>query len=69
MSKSSTVDHHFLIAPVSAQAHIKHNRSEQPLRSKSQPRVVCDLHLEQVPLSLVDVRSYYYSFIYFTIKS
>ncbi|XP_047110726.1 vacuolar protein sorting-associated protein 13D [Schistocerca piceifrons] len=54
MSKSSTWEHHFLMSPVSAQAHIKRNRSEQPLRSKTQPRIVCDLQLDEVPLTLVD---------------
>lgn len=47
--------HSFLLSPVSAQAHVKRNRSEQPLRSRFQPRIVCDLHLEEVPLSLFDV--------------
>ncbi|XP_034247458.1 vacuolar protein sorting-associated protein 13D isoform X2 [Thrips palmi] len=46
--------HNFLLSPVSAQAHVKRNRSEQPLRSRLQPRIVCDLHLEEVPLSLYD---------------
>lgn len=46
--------HNFLLSPVSAQAHVKRNRSEQPLRSRLQPRIVCDLHLEEVPLSLFD---------------
>ena len=47
--------HRYVLSPVSAQAHVKRNRSEQPLRSRSQPRIVCDLELEEVPLSLDDV--------------
>lgn len=45
----------YILAPVSAQAQIKRNRSEQPLRSADTPRIVCDLSLEEVPLSLIDV--------------
>ncbi|KAJ8964860.1 hypothetical protein NQ314_004578 [Rhamnusium bicolor] len=43
----------YIVPSVSAQAHIKRNRSTQPLRS-STPRIVCDLLLEEVPLTLVD---------------
>lgn len=46
--------HKFLLSPVSAQAHVKRNRSELPLRSHLEPRIVCDLHLGEVPLSLYD---------------
>lgn len=45
----------YIVPSVSAQAHLKRNRSTQPLRS-SVPRIVCDLILEEVPLSLIDVR-------------
>lgn len=55
MSQCMALRHQFVLSPVSARAHIKRNRSEQPLRSRTQPRVVCDLHLEEVPLSLTDV--------------
>ncbi|KAJ9601169.1 hypothetical protein L9F63_000689, partial [Diploptera punctata] len=55
MSLLLTEKHQFVLSPVSAQAHIKRNRSEQPLRSRTQPRIVCDLHLEEVPLSLTDM--------------
>lgn len=54
--------HNFLLSPVSAQAHVKRNRSEQPLRSRLQPRIVCDLHLEEVPLSLYDVSFQVFNF-------
>jgi vacuolar protein sorting-associated protein 13D len=45
---------HYILAPVSAMAHVKRNRSEQPLRSSDTPRLVCDLILDEVPLILVD---------------
>nr|XP_015839049.1 PREDICTED: vacuolar protein sorting-associated protein 13D isoform X1 [Tribolium castaneum] len=45
---------HYILAPVSALAHVKRNRSEQPLRSSDTPRVVCDLILDEVPLTLID---------------
>lgn len=45
----------YILAPVSAQARVKRNRSEQPLRSSDTPRLVCDLLLEEVPLILIDV--------------
>lgn len=58
MNSTSERQHKYLVAPVSACAHLQRNRSEQPLRSKDTPRVVCDLTLDQVPLSLVDVSNY-----------
>lgn len=48
--------HEYLLSPVNAQAHVKRNRSELPLRSKTNPRIICDLTLDQVPLSLTEVR-------------
>lgn len=44
----------FILSPVHSHAHVKRNRSEKPLRSKTNPRIVCDLTLDQVPLSLSD---------------
>jgi vacuolar protein sorting-associated protein 13D len=57
MYRCVSIKHQFVLSPVSARAYIKRNRSEQPLRSRTQPRIVCDLHLEEVPLSLADVSS------------
>lgn len=54
-NQSDTFSQHYILSPVSAQAHVKRNRSEQPLRSQDTPRITCDLQLEQVPLKLVDV--------------
>jgi vacuolar protein sorting-associated protein 13D len=57
MYRCMSLKHQFVLSPVSAQAYVKRNRSEQPLRSRTQPRIICDLHLEEVPLSLTDVSS------------
>uniref|UniRef100_A0A0A9WG36 Vacuolar protein sorting-associated protein 13D n=3 Tax=Lygus hesperus TaxID=30085 RepID=A0A0A9WG36_LYGHE len=46
--------HDYLLSPVNAQAQIKRNRSELPLRSRVNPRIVCNLTLDEVPLSLTD---------------
>jgi vacuolar protein sorting-associated protein 13D len=59
VSQFAALKHQFVLSPVNAQAHVKRNRSEKPLRSRTQPRIICDLHLEEVPLSLTDV-SYKY---------
>lgn len=45
----------FVLSPVSAQARLKRNRSELPLRFRTQPRVVCDLILDSMQLSISDV--------------
>jgi len=45
----------FILAPVSAQARLKRNRSELPLKSRTQPRIVCDLILETIQFSITDV--------------
>ncbi|CAH1134889.1 unnamed protein product [Ceutorhynchus assimilis] len=44
----------YIVPSVSAQAHLKRNRSLQPLRSSSTPRIICDLILDEVPFTLVD---------------
>lgn len=46
--------HQYIVSPVSAQAKLKRDRSETPLRTRSRPRLVCDLVLEEVSLSLSD---------------
>ncbi|XP_064107510.1 intermembrane lipid transfer protein VPS13D-like isoform X2 [Macrobrachium nipponense] len=47
-------DHEYILAPVSATACVKRNLSEAPLRSRSSPRITCDLKLDTFPLSLSD---------------
>lgn len=51
----SSMQHRYVISPVSAQAHLKRDRSETPLRTRSRPRLVCDLILNEVQLTLNDV--------------
>uniref|UniRef100_A0A8D8MD60 Vacuolar protein sorting-associated protein 13D n=1 Tax=Cacopsylla melanoneura TaxID=428564 RepID=A0A8D8MD60_9HEMI len=53
--KQESKGHNYILSPVSAHAHLKKNLSEQPIRSKSQPRIFCDLHLDNVPLHVTDV--------------
>lgn len=54
----SSLAHQFIVSPVSAQAHLKRDRSETPLRTRSRPRLVCDLILEEVQLTLNDVSGF-----------
>lgn len=49
-------DHEYILSPVSATACIKRNLSEAPLRSRSTPRLICDLKLDKFPLSLSDAQ-------------
>lgn len=53
MSKNKIQRH--ILSPVNARAHIKRDRSERPLRSINKPRIVVDLLLDEVPLSITDV--------------
>lgn len=48
-------DHNYIISPVSAQAKFKRDRSDTPLRTRSRPRLTCDLVLSEVKLILIDV--------------
>lgn len=52
--KSST-KHLYIVNPVSAEAKFKRDRSEMPLRTRSRPRLTCDLVLNEVQLTLSDV--------------
>ncbi|KAL1131083.1 hypothetical protein AAG570_012320 [Ranatra chinensis] len=52
MNTSDDIQHNYLMSPVCAKAQIKRNRSEHPLRSRTNPRIACDLILDQVSLSL-----------------
>lgn len=47
--------HEYIVSPVSAQARFKRDRSEMPLRTRSRPRLTCDLILNEVQLTLCDV--------------
>lgn len=48
-------NHYYILSPVSAQAKIKRNRSEKPLRSPDMPRIVCDLQMDEVSMGLDNV--------------
>lgn len=50
----ASMQHRYIISPVSAQAHLMRDRSETPLRTRSRPRLVCDLVLNEVQLTLND---------------
>lgn len=53
--KFTATQHRYVMHPVSAQARLKRDRSEAPLRTRSRPRIVCDLILNEVRLTLNDV--------------
>lgn len=52
---TSIKSHEFILAPVNAEAHLTRNCSVKPLRSRFSPRIVCDIHLQKIPLSLSEV--------------
>ncbi|KAL6266404.1 hypothetical protein P5V15_003257 [Pogonomyrmex californicus] len=54
MSKNKIQRH--ILSPVNARAHIKRDRTERPLRSINKPRIVVDLLLDEVPLSITDLQ-------------
>ena len=55
MSESNNATKQSILSPVNARAHIKRDRTERPLRSINKPRIVVDLLLDEVPLSITDV--------------
>ncbi|XP_014236722.1 vacuolar protein sorting-associated protein 13D isoform X1 [Trichogramma pretiosum] len=56
MNESKKHAKNYILSPVSAKAHVKRDRTERPLRSAHKPRIVVDLSLDQVPLSITDVQ-------------
>lgn len=52
----SGFQHKYIIHPITAQAHFKRDRSETPLRTRSRPRLSCEVTVNEVNLSLDDVR-------------
>ncbi|CAL1290806.1 unnamed protein product [Larinioides sclopetarius] len=54
-SPSSTA-HEYILAPVNAEAHLTRNCSSKPLRSRFIPRIICDINLEKIPLSLSEIQ-------------
>lgn len=58
-------NHEYIISPVSAQAKFKRDRSENPLRTRNRPRLVCDLVWNEIAISLSDVSVYFFYFYFF----
>ncbi|XP_014472245.1 PREDICTED: vacuolar protein sorting-associated protein 13D isoform X2 [Dinoponera quadriceps] len=56
MSKLRNGTKTHILSPVNARAHVKRDRTERPLRSINKPRMVVDLLLDEVPLSVTDVQ-------------
>ncbi|XP_065212498.1 intermembrane lipid transfer protein Vps13D isoform X2 [Planococcus citri] len=48
--------HDYILQPICAEAHIKRNRSAVPLRSRTQPRIICDLQLQNFLISITDAQ-------------
>ncbi|KAG8434275.1 hypothetical protein GDO86_012595 [Hymenochirus boettgeri] len=57
MDKSmESQDHQYILNPVCTSALLKRNCSKEPLRSRHQPRIECDVCLETIPLVLSQVQ-------------
>lgn len=50
-----TWKHQYIIAPVTGQAQIKKDQCGSPLRTRSRPRLTCDIIFHEVLLTLNDV--------------
>ncbi|XP_039449054.1 intermembrane lipid transfer protein Vps13D isoform X2 [Culex pipiens pallens] len=46
----------YVINPISAKAQLKRDRSETPLRTRSRPRLVCDLIWDEIKIMLSDIQ-------------
>ncbi|XP_065089816.1 intermembrane lipid transfer protein Vps13D isoform X2 [Ochlerotatus camptorhynchus] len=46
----------YIINPISAKAQLKRDRSETPLRTRSRPRLVCDLIWDEIKITLSDIQ-------------
>ncbi|KFM78293.1 Vacuolar protein sorting-associated protein 13D, partial [Stegodyphus mimosarum] len=51
-----SLSHDYILAPVNAEAHLTRNCSSKPLRSRYMPRIVCDINLQKIPLSLSQIQ-------------
>ncbi|XP_062546775.1 intermembrane lipid transfer protein Vps13D [Armigeres subalbatus] len=49
-------DQVYIINPISAKAQLKRDRSETPLRTRSRPRLVCDLIWDEIKITLSDIQ-------------
>jgi vacuolar protein sorting-associated protein 13D len=52
----SNTQHQYIIKPVSAQAKFKRDRSEIPLRTRSRPRLTCNLFWNEIYLSVKETQ-------------
>lgn len=50
--ENTSKKHEYILQPVSLKAQLKHNCSSKQLRSRQNPRLICDLQLENFPLRL-----------------
>lgn len=48
--------HRYLVQPASASARVRRERTHQPLRARTRPRLDCHLTLDAVLLELTSVR-------------
>lgn len=55
MGKASSRGSSFILSPVSGKANMKKNRSVDPLRSRTTPRIICDVMFDDFPVTLTDV--------------
>ncbi|XP_058818048.1 intermembrane lipid transfer protein Vps13D isoform X2 [Topomyia yanbarensis] len=46
----------YIINPISAKAQLKRDRSETPLRTRSRPRLVCDLIWDEIKITFSDIQ-------------
>ncbi|XP_056409596.1 intermembrane lipid transfer protein VPS13D [Hyla sarda] len=45
-------EHHYILEPVCTSALLRRNCAKEPLRSRHQPRIECDIRLRTIPLTL-----------------
>ncbi|XP_055907883.1 intermembrane lipid transfer protein Vps13D isoform X2 [Eupeodes corollae] len=50
----STREHRYIISPISAKAHCRHDRSPLPLRTRNRPRLSCEVNVTEVNICLSD---------------
>lgn len=48
-----------MISPISVRAQLRRDRSETPLRTRSRPRLVCDLIWDEIRIALSDVSNWF----------
>ncbi|XP_058447485.1 intermembrane lipid transfer protein Vps13D isoform X2 [Malaya genurostris] len=46
----------YIINPISAKAQLKRDRSDTPLRTRSRPRLICDLIWDEIKITLSDIQ-------------